>query len=564
MILREPPDGWGKGIEPRKWQARSLPVVLRHYSQEKPCNAIIRGTTGSGKSILAAQIIACCQLEQDEVIVVSTSTRYLVKQLKETLQHRLEGDVFMSRQLVGAFFTEAKDYLAPIIVACTPSLQDLATILAKLGKKVVLWILDECHRCTSNTVRSAEIALRAEKTLGMTATPWLANDKKRLTLFEKLIINYSPREALDDGVIVIPRFVPWEGGEADLDMACLEMTELATGPGMYNATNINDLRLFNHKAKDHGIALEGIHSKMSEADGKDNLKRLQGGALKAITHVSMLQEGADFPWLYWLCMRRPITSRTRYAQEIGRVVRSYTDPITGVKKEEAVIYDPHGLADIFALSYEALLGGEFDDDVLDESGKELTEAERVTKQLEQSVFDIMEALTLAKKSKNPLSKTALATYLGQVVQGFDMAELLSRKLASREWRAQSASAKQMQTIQNMLWTLTKKVVPLRHQRALSLLTQHGPSMNKGVASDLISIQMSLAQMKQWPTIKNLERAAEEGIDRHEAQQAAKQKLITHGTMAAPPTPMTRPEIKTPAEIKKAVKEAEKKLPSLFD
>lgn len=564
MILRMPDDGWGKGIDARAWQARVLPVLLQHYSVQRPTPALGRGVTGSGKSILAAQFVACCVLDPNEVIVVSTPTRYLVRQLKKTFQNRLEGDSFFGPQIVGAYFTEEKSYHAKIIITCTKSLSELAAILRKLGKKVALWLCDECHGSEARTIKSAAIELAADRVLGMTATPYRTNKDESLTLFEKKLFDYSVADAISDKVVVPWRIVPWEGGEADLDCACIEMTELAIGPGLYNARTIPDANFFVHKAKDQGIILEAVHSKLPEAEIEKRLKTLQSGQLKAVTHVSMLQEGADFPWLYWLCLRRPVTSRTRFVQEIGRVLRAYTDPVTGVRKEEAVIYDPHDLFSNFKVTYEEVIGGEFIVDAPDSDDEEVSAAKILDRQLEQSVFDIMEALTQAKKSKGPISKTALAAYLGELVNGFDVAGLIDRKISSRDWRQQAVSAKQMQTIQNMIWTLTKKVVPPRHQRALTMLTQHGPSMNRGVASDLVTVMMSLADKKQWPTLQNLERAAEEGISRHEAQQAVKQKLITHGTMQAPPTPMTKPEAKTPQQIKKAAKEAEKKLPTLFE
>ena len=67
-------------------------------------------------------------------------------------------------------------------------------------------------------------------------------------------------------------------------------------------------------------------------------------------YVNMLAEGFDCPGIMWICARRKIGSRVRFAQEIGRGLRSYHG------KTECLVFDPHRLFQRLSLSYEACLG----------------------------------------------------------------------------------------------------------------------------------------------------------------------------------------------------------------
>ena len=516
MIIQEPFDGWG-GITPRRWQAECYAILLQHYSVPQPTPACVRAIMGSGKSILEAQIAASAQLATKDVIVVSTSNIFLVQQLERTFRERLEGDGIMTSQRVGTYYTHGKDVSQPIIITCLPSLPELAERLKMRGRIVAMWIADEFHRTETDLIKASQIALMPRSVLGFTATPFRADDEERLTLAQKLLYDYGPAVALADKNVVVPwRIIAWTGGETTLDDACMQMTKDAHGPGMFNAICIRDAEEFAKTLNAAGVTAEAVHSKMGEATVKHRLDALRKGDLKAVVHVAMLQEGADFPWLRWLCMRRPVGSKVRFAQEIGRTLRYWKDPVTGEEKTEAVLYDPHSLASVFSLDYAAVLGGEYGVDAPDQQPDE---AELMAKAMQDSLFGMMEALVGAKATQAPLSVTPLAAYLTELINAFDVCHLIERRIASRRWRAESVTAKQMASLPKMRWASGRKCVPPMHQEALSMLTGQGECMTRGVASDLLTILHSLADTKKWPDLKHIDQAAEEGIKRtHERKQ----------------------------------------------
>jgi superfamily II DNA or RNA helicase len=518
MKLITPPDGWGPWT-PRNWQAKADGVLVNHFVKPKPERAIIRAIMGSGKSILMAQFLARCLPSNNEVIVVTTSSIYLVEQLARTIRERLEPNGgIMARQKVGLFYTHGKDVTQPVIITCIPSAPELARILEANGRRCGLWLCDESHKSRSNTIEEMYSILRPDNVLGMTATPYRSDEKERLTLFDKLIYSYGPKEAISDhpSPIVPWRIMPWTGGEATLDEACHIMSQNMHGPGMFNATSIADAENFVQFLRTKGINSDVVHSELSRSTIKARLKLLEKGEISSIVHVAMLQEGADFPWLRWLCMRRPVGSRVRFVQELGRVLRSWTDPKSGEIKNEAYILDPHDLMGQMALEYEAVIGGDYL--VSDDDNTEEAEARRKERELEQQVFELMRHLTEVKAGQAPLSMSPLSAYLRELIVAFDTCGLLERKIVSRSWRTQPMSPKQANAIDKFKRVVFNNPVPRLHQKALGGVVEHVSDMNRGTASDLISIMMAIGDNRKWPDFKPLDAAASEGIQRHEERK----------------------------------------------
>lgn len=553
MIFKMPSDFWGN-ITPRKWQSTALPKLIEEYSKPKPMSCIVRGVPRSGKSKLMAQMAACCHLEKDEVIVVSTPTIFLVEQLLATFRERLDIDAYaLGESNVGAYYSNSKDVTSRVIIACTNSCPELADKLMAAGRRVALWLPDECHKTKCATICSAYTILNPFASCGFSGTPYRAKETESLHLFEKLIVNYKPEEALKDGVVVPFRPVFWEGGDSDLDSACLSMTELAKGPGLYNSVSIADAEVFASKCLDAGVSARPIHSQMSDADKARRIEEWRSGEVGALVHVNMLSEGCDFPWLRWICLRRPCGSRVRYVQELSRVLSSFTDPITGEVKDEAVVYDPQGIIKNFKLDYKAVLAGDVEDEDIEEEGpRDEKQSDKKKRQFEQLIFEVMREIVNATAGKKALSFTPLAAYLYELVTAFDTSGLIDRKIANKNWREKPVSQKQIETATKMLWAVNHKSVPKPHQKPLNILAQQVvKDMDRGMASDLLTIMMALANHKKWPDLKILDRSAAESMRSHNKRTA---DLIQK--------PITTPQIKLvkPTAMPKK-KDAE---PSLFD
>ncbi len=516
MKLSMPPDNWGE-IAPRRWQAEAMPLALAHLSQPKPKNAAIRAIMGAGKSRFQAQIAASCQLDTNEVVVISAPTIGLVEELADTFRERLGDGEIMTTPKVGTYYTHSKDITTPYIVTCIPSLGSLAEKLRIHGKKCALWMPDEMHRTQQKRVLDAYSVLLPDRVLGFTATPYLADEKRSLTLIESMLYNYDVKDAIADGDVIVPwRLVSWEGGEKSLDEACYLMTKDAVGPGIFNAMDINDAVHFAREMTERGFPCEAVHSKMTRNDCKQKRADLVSGKIRALVHVNMLQEGVNIPELRWMCLRRQVGSRVRFVQEIGRGLRYFKDKITGEIKTHCTFYDPWELFGTFNLSYKAVIGGEYDE------VEEATPSQQFEKEFTRDAIDVMKYMVGEKSGKpvdlNPNEKHPLASYLMELTTAFDALGVIERYVSSREWRTPPVTPKQVEYLGTLKNNAKPKYVPPTHSRALQMLADFSPALKRGEASDLITILEALKKVKKWPDFKHLDASVTESLERHEKRK----------------------------------------------
>jgi len=458
-------EAWrGAPWTPRKWQAAALPPVLDSIAAKK--RAIVSAVMGSGKSILITEVAH--QLLGHDAIVITTPTQALVDQLAETLSRRL------GAELVGRYFTRAKDADRPVVVACNASAPAIAEALAEQGRRVGLWIADEVHRTEATQMRQAARALQPAAQLGFTATPFRSLDYERLRMWDEVAFRYSLADALRDEVLVRWTVIPWDGeGDDDLDSVCLEMIrEHAAGPGMVNAADIGDAEGFAELLRDDGIGADTVHSRRSPGDNAAAISALEAGDLSCIVHVNMLAEGVDLPWLRWLCLRRPVSARVRFIQEVGRVLRASPG------KDRAVLMDPHDLFGAFGWdSAEAL--GEW----------EKPQGEKRGPQEERSPSTI----------RSPTATDEWTAYCRRLLLPLQAAGWSStQSISSCVWRRELPTDKQMRYLQVCRGWRPWVWLPGDHAQLVANLLSRPSQLTRGAVSDLISVSKAVSQRRAYP------------------------------------------------------------------
>lgn len=99
----------------------------------------------------------------------------------------------------------------------------------------------------------------------------------------------------------------------------------------------------------------------------------RNGTTNALVTVQVLTEGADFPRCDTVVMARPTRSKVLLTQMIGRSVRQYTDPVTGVAKTDATVLDLTGVVrDVKLMSLTDLLP-DAKHEVYNSDGDDITE-----------------------------------------------------------------------------------------------------------------------------------------------------------------------------------------------
>jgi len=338
------PDLWST-ITPRKWQEEALPLIVEAIKQKQ--RPIISAIMGSGKSILIAELcwLALQKLRPTQTIVVTAPRQALVNQLHQTIERRCG----VGR--VGRFFTHAKDVDCDIVVCCNASAVGFA--VQKKRPFVAMLVGDEVHGTESEQFKMAFEELSPACAVGFTATPFRSQENQSLSLWTDVAFRYDAAKALADGVIVPWELKHWDGEGAkaeEVDKICILMMFGCEGPGIINALDIEDAETYAKYLTSHGIEAAAIHSRVPKHVRGQLLRKLQHGELDCLVHVNLLSEGVDMPWLRWICLRRPVSAKVRFCQEVGRVLRAYPG------KEYAYILDPHDLFSRHGLSHPEKIG----------------------------------------------------------------------------------------------------------------------------------------------------------------------------------------------------------------
>lgn len=470
----------------RRWQAEALPRALAALEAAIP--GVVVATTGAGKSVFLAELIRCWRTTHpDDVIVVTTPSVQLVEQLGTTLAD------WLGPGIVGRYYTKAKQWKRPVVVACNASVTALAVVMQAHGRAVSVWVADEAHKTASDaflapagetveaTVDAEDVAdvLQSARRLGLTATPFRSNTDERIGLFSEVVYRYSPADALRDGVIVPWRFVQADEEGQDVDTACIAMIHALgnrehRGPGVVDAVSIEDAEGYAAALVAAGIEARVIHSRQPDGAKAATIEALRTGVICCIVHVSMLVEGVDLPWLRWGCFRRPVGARVRYIQHLGRYLRAHPG------KTEAVILDPCGLEQRFRVTYEEALGWQ-------------PPAEEEPAAVEQEEDDPT-AEGPDKEPRQVLTArvNALAKYVRQLM-GALVAEGIAEKSDRKSggWRNEEPSEKQINALAKMVRVSAR--LGHAHRAGLGKLAA-SPVLTKGLASDAFDLLVAVKSL----------------------------------------------------------------------
>lgn len=517
-IWSEIADVWPHPTEfaPRRWQAEALPVAIDALRQgERP---VVSATMGSGKSIYMGAVcrLALRKLRPGGVIVVTAPTEKLVTQLEGSIRDTCGADV------VGQYYGKRKQPTRKIVVACNPSLGNLAAELALRKRRCQLLVVDECHRSETTQVRDVVPDLEPASLMGLTATPYRSCASERLSLFTEIAYRYTWQDARNDGVIVPMREV-WDANaerHETLDDQCLALIrEHVDGPGIISALDIADAERYAAWLTERDLPSEAIHSRQSDTEQQDKILRLQHGALRALVHVSMLQEGVDFPWLRWLCLRRPVGSRLRLVQEIGRGARAHPG------KRFFWAIDPHNLISTHGLQHPGAIGEALQ-----------AEADKETRRSEGG-----EGGQRAREVLPPGPSVSLAMQWSQRLW-LSMLEagLADPEINDGHWRSLPPNDRQLDFLcgptdgrKRGLGTTWARYLPDEHRHAVLAMSrrQVAEQLDRGVVSDLIAILTTVRNASPkggWQRRKHWKYPWPESIDAPELDPAALARLDRMG------------------------------------
>ena len=495
----------------RRWQSEAVPRALATIESGR--KSIVSAVMGSGKSIVIAELAHACQSD-DAIVLVTTPTQRLVEQLHDTIARRCSS--------VGMYYTHAKQPDRRVVVACNASAEALSDVLAHLDKPVALWIADEVHRSETSQIIKAHEVIQPRAAIGFTATPYRSRKREKLSLWDSIVYRYTLTDALNDRHLVPWKIIPWEGGgqSAKLDDVCLSMAkEHGAGPGVFNASSIADAEDFTQSLESAGWKAAVVHSRQPKNTNTDNIQRLESGDLDCLVHVNMLAEGVDFPWLRWMCLRRPVGARVRFIQEVGRVLRAAKG------KDRAILMDPHDLFGTFGFCYEEAIGewekAQRRDPMMACAGcawwseetcsnpaspmyEEGVKAEDVCGEWaeieEEEEEDSTERIGLPVEEKAATQVDPVTAYCRSIVYALQAAQWISSdKIASLDWRAMSTTHGANAYLQSMNIRDPWQWLPGEHSATIARIASSPTSARTGgTTSDLIEIAKCLTKRRAFP------------------------------------------------------------------
>ena len=337
----EPPeDPWRLiGIAPHVWQRSGVTSVYPRLRCRTPQAPLVHACTGAGKTVLIAGLIAAARqtLRAGWHIVVVVPRIALVLQTVESLGKRL------GASSVSAWYGRTKQ-LAQVVVVCIDSLRTFADRFLAAGHKTGLLILDECHRAGAPKAKAQLARLGAFHRIGLSATPYNANENQPLEGWEDVAVRYPIDQGIADGVLVPWRPVYSETDNADLDGEVVRMIRdyAPPGPVLVSASTQEDARFCAAYLNKQGIPSTTVYSgnKAQEAHNEKALADWMAGRVRVVVHVDMLTEGVDFPSIRTIVCRAPRESHVAILQELGRGLRPVREPDQWGEKNELVVLIP--------------------------------------------------------------------------------------------------------------------------------------------------------------------------------------------------------------------------------
>ena len=321
-------------------------------------NSIIALPTGGGKSIC---ILKLCQAMSDKKVVVSLRNAALIPQLLHTLT--ING-------LTVSVVKSGYKYVAGGDV--TLVMEQSFTRRKHLNIQCDVLLRDEYHvGCMGGVYIAMREELSPDLIIGLTATPI-----DRLGVYidnsMELIEETTTKLLIESGELAKPVYkVPSLSQEIDystvkmyrgdfsvsgLDLILLEHCSLvaqqtvddALSQGrkvMLFANSINHVEALSDAFHLLGVKHERVHSKRSNADNDESIRRYKSNEVRLIINMSMLTIGFDDPETDCVVLARPTKILRLYLQIIGRCLRASEGKKDALILDLAQCISTHGFAE---------------------------------------------------------------------------------------------------------------------------------------------------------------------------------------------------------------------------
>lgn len=339
-------------ITPRPYQTAAIQAGLDFFSKKQKYNAFQILPTGSGKSVVIANI---AKEGDDETIVLQPSKEILVQNFNKFSKYGFRAGIYSAS--AGHKFKDKVTFAT------------IGSVIKKkhLFKNTKRIIVDECHLVDAASGMYHEFihSLPDASLLGLTATPYRLTagfggaELKFLNRTNPRIFNkcnyYIQNDVLfnaghlaqleywDKSVIDRTMLQMNSGGTDFTDASLRNYYRQIDMPGQTIdyanrlLKNRNNLLVFCSLIDEANTVAKGIPGAVvvtgdTEPAVRDRiLAQFKAGIIKCVVNVGVLTTGFDYPELEAVLIARSTMSLALYYQIVGRIMRPYTYP-DGTKK----------------------------------------------------------------------------------------------------------------------------------------------------------------------------------------------------------------------------------------
>lgn len=302
--------------------------------------------TGSGKTHLGAAICSGAVAKGNRILWIADRTELIDQPVAAFREHGLHVGIIQGNR--------PSDPSAPVQVATIQT-----TTRRQQYPDANIVVVDECHLHLNDRAERLIAAYPNASILGLSATPWLLNNRSLGSIYKKLVVIAQPSELIAAGILVKPRVfgpnipdvssVHTVDGDFDLrelEKICDKPTIVGDVAEMYAASSRPSAILFavsrNHSRscrdalRSAGVRAEHVDGETPADERKSLIDALKSGRIDVLCNVDILTAGFDFRGLGCVICVRPTQSLALYIQMCGRALRSSHG------KHTAVIVDHSG------------------------------------------------------------------------------------------------------------------------------------------------------------------------------------------------------------------------------
>ena len=339
-------------MELRPYQQAAINGLYDYWANKRGDNPLIVAPTGSGKSLIIAQLIKDAMDYPGTRVMIITHVKELIEQNAEELVKLYpEAEIgFYSASL------NKKQLNQPITFSGIQSVWRRAYDMVPAPDLV---LIDEAHLVPKNTatrynkfLADLRICNPLVKVVGLTATPyrldsgWLHEGEN--AIFDGIAYDINVAELMEQGYLSpiiaksgIKSIDLSEVGKRGGEFIESELAAAASEPELIRlsvqevvqlgaerkawlvfASGVRHAELVAEEFKDwHGIDCEVVTGADSMADRSDKIERFRRGDLRCLINVNVLTTGFNVPHVDLVALMRATESAGLYVQMLGRGTR---------------------------------------------------------------------------------------------------------------------------------------------------------------------------------------------------------------------------------------------------